>query len=435
MYVGVNDKAHIVEALDHGACDKIMLMARRLVSQKVQPKIKYEISAIPSPDSSPIRYVLKIEVEKSKALPVMLSENRLFGVYVRSCGSTVSASSEEIRDMVLLSDEVSFDDQLTDEQYDAAKYSDPSRIYEERTGSPLTEKLLISMGFMSSGGKLSRDALLFEDGYSGMKTKITATSWPGTTKGSSVILASEEHSGNILSSIDFAMKFIQSHSINGFKKEATKRVPLFSYPARSITGSVVNAIAHRNYFITGSQIEINLFRDRLEITSPGALLGVKEMKKETNISSIIPRRRNEVICRVLERCRYMESKGSGFDKISDDYKAYGDEYRPYISSDSSSFTMTLPNLLFKGGVVNEDSIPEVFTDRKLSRKNDREILSICYAKARAAGEIAKRVKVADSTYFRQKVLDRLVGEGFLLKKTSGRTSTYLSNQDEVFLAP
>jgi len=85
--------------------------------------------------------------------------------------------------------------------------------------------------------------------------------------------------------------------------------------------------------------------------------------------------------------------------------------------------------------VNEDSIPEVFTDRKLSGKNDSEILSICYAKARAAGEIAKCVKVADSTYFRQKVLDRLVGEGFLLKKTSGRTSTYLSNQDEVFLAP
>jgi len=72
---------------------------------------------------------------------------------------------------------------------------------------------------------------------------------------------------------------------------------------------IVNAIAHRNYFMNGSQIEINLFKDRLEITSPGALLGVKELQKEKNISSIIPRRRNEIICGVLEYCRYMESKG------------------------------------------------------------------------------------------------------------------------------
>ena len=57
-----------------------------------------------------------------------------------------------------------------------------------------------------------------------------------------------------------------------------------------------NAVAHRNYFISGSQIEINMFKDRLEITSPGALLGVREIEKETRISSIIPRRRNEVIC-------------------------------------------------------------------------------------------------------------------------------------------
>ncbi len=111
-----------------------------------------------------------------------------------------------------------------------------------------------------------------------------------------------------------------NHSINGFKKEDVGRKDIFSYPARSVTEGIVNAPAHRNYFIPGRQIEVNMFKDRLEITSPGSLLGVPELRKEKNISSIIPKRRNEVISLVLCCVRLMESKGSGFDRIEQDYR-------------------------------------------------------------------------------------------------------------------
>ncbi len=67
-----------------------------------------------------------------------------------------------------------------------------------------------------------------------------------------------------------------NHSINGFKKEDVGRKDIFSYPAKSVAEGIVNALAHSNYFIQGSQIEINLFKDRLEITSPGTLLGYRK---------------------------------------------------------------------------------------------------------------------------------------------------------------
>ena len=70
----------------------------------------------------------------------------------------------------------------------------------------------------------------------------------------------------------------------------------------------MNAIGHRNYYMYGTQVEVNIFPDRLEITSPGALLGVRELYKEKNIASIILRRRNEIICNILEMCKYMEKK-------------------------------------------------------------------------------------------------------------------------------
>ena len=308
LYVGVENSSHKILALHHKTADNIVLMVHRQIKQRIEPAISYRIESIQVRESENTRYVLKISVSPSKILPVSLHEENLLGIYVRNFGNTVLAGPEQIRDLVLLSDENPFDQPFTDQKFKKDDFQKLFSLYKERTQTELTEKALISAGFMDNRRMLSKGALIFADDYSGEKTKITCTLWPEITKGSSLILASADFSGNILDSIDFAAQFIQNHSVNGFKKESMGRVDYYSYPLRSVTEGIVNAVAHRNYFIGGSQIEINMFKDRLEITSPGALLGVKALKKEKNISSIIPRRRNEVICSVLEYCRYMESK-------------------------------------------------------------------------------------------------------------------------------
>ena len=427
LFIGVENSTHKVVALDHNTADKIVLIIHRQVRQRLEPAVTYKINAIPCGG----RFILEVVVEPSKVLPVMLHEEGLLGIYVRNFGNSVLATSEQIRDLILMSDSNPFDQPFTEIHFKRDDFGTLFSVYKEKNGVELTEKALISIGFMNHAGRLSRGALLFRDNSPDEKTKITATLWPGTNKGSSIVLASEEFTGNILEGIVFATKFIQSHSVNGYRKEDTGRVDYFSYPIRSITEGVVNAVAHRNYFIFGTQIEINLFKDRLEITSPGALLGVREIEKETRISSIIPRRRNEVICSVLEFCRYMESKGSGFDKIEEDYAGKGEDYKPYISSSASSFTLVLPNLTFSG-IVDANTIPEVYTETLLEGRNDLKILAFCFNESRSAAEIAKYVGVSPSTYFRKNILDNLVAKGYLLEDLRSKRLRYSTNTKKVF---
>ena len=141
-----------------------------------------------------------------------------------------------------------------------------------------------------------------------------------------------------------------------------------------------------------------------------------------------------MICAVLEICSYMEEKGSGFDKIEEDYSGYSENYQPYISADASSFTLTLPDLTWQGGISeSSNSVPEVYTEAILSGKNDLHILAFCYSRKRTAKEIAEELHIQPSTYFRQSVLARLVDQGFLLLSKSEKVSFYQSNPNQVFL--
>ncbi len=433
LYVGVENTSHKILALDHETCDKLILMVHRQIKNRIEPILNYKISSIIVPETSPSRYILKISVAKSKVLPIALHEEGLLGIYIRKFGSTVLATSEQIRDMILLSDNNPFDQPFTEQFFSAKDFQKLFQIYEDKTGERLTEKALISVGFMNKENQLCRGALLFRDNNADEKTQITATLWPELTKGSSVILASESFTGNLFDAIEFARSFIKNHSVFGFKKEENTRVDYISYPPRSVTEGIVNAIAHRNYFMSGTQIEINLFKDRLEITSPGSLLGVRFLKKEKNISSIIPHRRNEVICSVLELCRYMESKGSGFDKIEQDYNGKGEHFMPYVSSDESSFTLVLPNLTFTQGIIDEKNIPEIYTESLLEDKNSEKILAFCFKVKRSAKEIAEYLSIQPSTYFRKEIVEKLVEKKLLLTQKEGRTTYYISNVNKVFV--
>lgn len=433
IFVGVENKTHTIISMDHDTADKIVLMIHRQIKQRLEPAISYTIDSLPIKHNKQTRYVLKISVEKSQILPVTLHEDNLLGIYIRNYGNSVLATPEQIRDLVLLSDSNPFDQPFTQIDFNKDDFKKLFELYQERTDTTLTKKALISIGFLNSNNKLSKGAILFRDDYNEGRTRIVCTVWPEISKGSSVILASDEYEGNILDSIKFATTFIQNHSVNGYRKEDTGRVDYFSYPLRSITEGIVNAVAHRNYFIAGSQIEINHYKDRLEITSPGCLLGVSALNREKNISSIIPRRRNEVICNILEYCRYMESKGSGFDKIEQDYAGKGDAFKPFISSTGSSFTLVLPNLTFAPGVIDEDSIPEVHVDGILEGKNDLKILSFCFKKAHTAKEIAEYLGINASTYFRKNILGELLNQGFLVEDSTGPASVFLASPSKVFV--
>ncbi len=434
LYVGVDNKSHKVLALDHETFDKIVLMVHRLIKSHIEPPIVYKIIEHPVPGKKPLRYVLEIAVQQTKYPPISLRFDGEGSIFVRHFGQTSAATGEEIRNLVACSEFVSYDDFFSEESYREEDFTKLLQYYaRSHPGEKPTLKELISIGFISSEKKLSRGALLFKDDCASSRTLVVCCQFQGVSKGEDVFYASKSMCGNLLEEYLFMKEFVKSRSADGFVKVGDGRVKLVSYPEEALREALINALGHRNYFMMGRQIEVNLYKDRLEIISPGSLVGSRDLKEERDLSSIEPARRNEVICNIFTMLELMEKKGSGFDKIEKAYAGYEGGYRPFASSNSQSFALVLPDLAHEGGVVSQIDYPRVHTLELLEGKYDLPILSYCYNQKRDAGEIASYLKVTPSTYFRSSVLKPLVEKGYLRVIKMGRTLFFQSNPEKVLV--
>lgn len=112
------------------------------------------------------------------------------------------------------------------------------------------------------------------------------------------------------------------------------------YPYKAVREVLVNALIHRNYQILGSEIHVEVFDDRLEITSPGGMMNGRRVQ-DMDIRHIPSMRRNQVISDVFSRLGFMERRGSGIDRILNSYVEAAQ--KPTFYSDSDFFIVTLPN--------------------------------------------------------------------------------------------
>ena len=86
-------------------------------------------------------------------------------------------------------------------------------------------------------------------------------------------------------------------------------------PVDALREAVVNAVIHRDYAITGSPILVDVFPDRIEITSPGTL--PNGMSIEMLRSGGITRSRNEMMAHYAVSIALMERRGMGWLAIED----------------------------------------------------------------------------------------------------------------------
>lgn len=433
LYIGVDNKTHKILSLDHNLADKTILMIHRLIKERIAPTIVYLVNTIPIKDeTNNTRYVIEVKVEKSLELPVIVKVSGLLGIYIREYGKTRESTPQEITNLVLSSKEKEFDTIINDEIFNINDYKTMSDEFFKNKNKNINIKDFYSTGAITSDNKVKNGLLLFKDSYKSNTTKIVCNLWPSSDKSTAVLLDTKEFIGNIIEGIYFGINFVNSHSANGYKKTKDGRIDYISYPKRSLLEAIVNAFAHRNYFMDHFFIEVNMFVDRLEIISPGLLIGTGTITKEKNIHSIIPRVRNEIITNILCLLNLMEKRGSGFDLIEEEYKGYGDKYSPYISSKQDSFTITLPNLTYSG-LISDEIMPNVYIDTLLSGKHDLKILSFCYNYPKTISEIASILKIKPTTYFRKEVIGNLVKNNYLIEGIIDNKNKYTSNHKKVFI--
>ena len=81
-------------------------------------------------------------------------------------------------------------------------------------------------------------------------------------------------------------------------------------PPEVLREALVNALVHRDYAIMGRQVLLEVFRDRVEVTSPGGLLG--RMTVERVRGGGAPRSRNEAMANAMVVSGLTGRRGTGW---------------------------------------------------------------------------------------------------------------------------
>jgi len=126
------------------------------------------------------------------------------------------------------------------------------------------------------------------------------------------ILDRKDFNRDLKYNVDETMLFLQRHlSIRYEFTGSPRRKEIPEIPFEALREAVLNAVIHRDYFEKGANIMVEIFADRLEITSPGGL--PKGLKPEDfGKRSVL---RNPNIANLFQRIEYIEKMGTGIRRI------------------------------------------------------------------------------------------------------------------------
>ena len=117
-----------------------------------------------------------------------------------------------------------------------------------------------------------------------------------------------------MSLIDNGEAFIKRNAKLMWRKTANSREEMPEYVERSYHEALVNALAHRDYLVNGSEVHIDIYDDRMEIYSPGGMPDGSIIQDRDPLT-VPSTRRNPVLADIFNRLGYMERKSSGSGKI------------------------------------------------------------------------------------------------------------------------
>ena len=149
---------------------------------------------------------------------------------------------------------------------------------------------------------------------------VTATAFPGTEKDYNTV--DEERIRGPLTPIfstlwdvletgviDRTVDFVKRNMGSVAWLEGARRRVKGAFPLDAVREAVVNAVVHRDYAREGTDIEVSLYEDRLEVISPGRLPnGVTVDKMREGVVRVA---RNELLKEILRDYRYIEHQGMG----------------------------------------------------------------------------------------------------------------------------
>jgi ATP-dependent DNA helicase RecG len=271
-------------------------------------------------------------------------------------------------------------------------------------------------------GKITRGAILLF-GKNPQASFTSAQIHMGRFRNAITIIDDKLLKGNLFSQVDAAVQLFQQYMQVRYEfnekpaktepLSAMQRTEIWDYPIKALREAVVNALIHRDYFQTGSEIQIRVYDDRVVITNPGGLTGgmtVEELRQEGHRS--LPR--NTLLAQVFYYGELLEKWGTGTSRMISLCQNHGIP-EPEFSAHPDWFSVTFAK--------------DFYTDERLLAMglSDRQVQAVHYA--REQGVITNKAYrdltgVSPRAALRE-LTDLCTREILVKQGTTGRSTVYL----------
>ena len=199
----------------------------------------------------------------------------------------------------------------------------------------------MSFGLVTNTSNLTNAGALFADDCPLWQSRLYYTRWDGKEKGDAINDA--EFTGNILMLLREAMNFVKSNTKRGWEKLHDGRKNKPEYAERAVLETMVNHFIHRDYTVMGGEVHLDIYDDRLTVTSPGGMYNGM-LIQDLDIKDVSSERRNPILANVMAQLDYMEKRGSGLTRICNETKSlegYKEDLKPVFKSTPTQFQTTI----------------------------------------------------------------------------------------------
>ncbi|MEK6845530.1 MAG: ATP-binding protein, partial [Nanoarchaeota archaeon] len=296
------------------------------IARNFDPKFQVALDVIDN--------VLVINVPEGKNKPYSAGGK----FYLRYGPNSQQLGRDEIRDLfhkeglikfdVKLNPAFQVDKDLSQKAFDTfLRLSKISPILDQR-------KLLQNQSLVEDGQMKNAGVLLFCKKISGFLPNATVACILFQGDDKYKIIDQREFNGDLYSNYQNVFAYLKSKLNTEYIIRGGPREEKLELPEDALREAILNAIAHRDYF-SPANIQINLFKNRVEITNPGGLIG--NITVEDLFERSIPR--NHLLFGLMQRMELVEKAGSGLVRIQRAMK----EYRlsePVIKADKNWFSIT-----------------------------------------------------------------------------------------------
>jgi len=420
IVIGIDDESKEIIGVNEKEVFRIMDSIANAVSDSCEPQIMPDITFQTIDD----KCVVVVKIYPGSSRPYFLkSAGKDNGTYIRVAGTSRPADAIKIRELEMEGVNLSWDE-LTCVGYevtgdavnrlcrDIKQYMMDSATTDEdkKAVRDVTKEHLLNWKVLkqTEGEIMATNSFVLLTSSYFRFSKIQCALFKGTER--DIFIDKKEYSGALYEQIESAYQFVLRHINLGAEIEGIVRKDFYELPIGAIREMIVNAVCHRNY-MDNSCVQVAVYDDRVEVTSPGMLYGGLTLEEAMNGRSKI---RNRAIAEVFSRMEIVESWGTGIRRIMNRAKEYG-LTEPEFQEIGDTFRVNLYRKADKKP-IKADKKPIKVNREKMILDYVRENGSISNREAR------ELLGLAESTT--KRVLKELVERGSLKIEGSKKTRRY-----------